>query len=893
MKKLLIILLFNVALFSQLMAQVTYTINENWKFKKTNELDPLTFTQPDTSWESITIPHTWNDKDALDDTPGIYQGLGCYFKKQYIGTEAKDKVVYLYFEGANQTLELFVNGQRVGKHIGGYSFFSFDISAFVKFGEMNTIIAKVDNSIDKDIPPLSADFTFFGGIYRDVYLSINEKVHISLADNASSGVYITPFNVSEKVAKVGVKTKLSNKTATPQKVTVEYTLLSPDGKELGATKQSVKLNANADFTQEAKPIKISNPMLWSPDSPKLYTLHTRISDDKGINTFSENYSSFGIRYFHFSSEKGFSLNGKPMKLMGVNRHQSYKDLGWALPDEIHIRDVQMIKDMGGNFLRIAHYPQDPTVLEMCDKLGILATVEIPVVNTVTESAAFLENSLNMAREMVRQNYNHPSLIMWAYMNEVMLNPPYAKDPEKHKKYCLEVNRQAKAIDSLLRHEDPTRYTMLPCHGLLAPYEAAGLMEVPQIVGWNIYQGWYKGEFSGFDKFMDDFHAKYPKIPTFISEYGADVDPRLHSFTPKRFDYTAEYANLYHEHYLKAIMDREYIFGGTIWNFNDFYSEKRGDAVPHTNNKGIVGLDRKPKDTYLYYKAHFGNEPVVLIGARNWTVRGGMTDDNKVCNQPLNIYSNLDTVKVTLNGVLLGKYPVKDCIARLNVPFINGKNIIIASGNSKSKVIEDAIHVQFKMLANQLQNTELPFTELNVMLGSTRYFEDKTGNIIWIPEKPYEQGSWGYIGGSLLSLSVKSGALPAMSKNILGTEQDPIFQTQRVGIKSFKLDVPNGKYSVSLYLAELTIDAKAEELIYNLGNNVQQNKEDKDEKRVFNVSINNAPQLQNFDMARQIGSTKAIIKKFTVDVFNGKGISVDFESVVGEPVLNAIRVVKMD
>jgi beta-galactosidase len=890
MKKTLTILLLNVLLFSQLVAQVTYTINEKWKFKKTNELNTQTFTQPDQSWESVSIPHTWNDKDALDDTSGFYQGMGCYFKSQYIGTEAKDKVVYLYFEGANQTLELFVNGQRVGKHIGGYSSFCFDISAFVKCGEMNTIIAKVDNSIDKDIAPLSADFTFFGGIYRDVYLSINEKVHISLADNASSGVYITPFDVSEKEAKVCVTTKLTNKTATPQKVTVEYTLLSPEGKELGTSKQALKLKANADFTHELKSIKVINPMLWSPDSPTLYTLRTKITDTKGLNTLSENYSSFGIRYFNFSSEKGFSLNGKPMKLMGVNRHQSYKDLGWALPDEIHIRDIQMIKEMGGNFLRIAHYPQDPTILQMCDKLGILATVEIPIVNTVTESAAFLENSLKMAREMVRQNFNHPSLIMWAYMNEVMLNPPYAKNPEKHKKYCLEVNRQAKAIDSLLRHEDPTRYTMLPCHGSLSAYEVAGLMEIPQIIGWNLYQGWYKEEFPDFDKYMDNFHAKYPNIPTFIAEYGADVDPRLHSFSPKRFDYTAEYANLYHEHYLKAIMDRDYIFGGTIWNFNDFYSEKRGDAVPHTNNKGIVGLDRQPKDTYLYYKAHFGKKPVVLIGAKNWTVRGGMTDDNKVCKQPLNIFSNLDSVKVTLNGSMLGKYPVKDCIARLNVPFINGENIIIASGNSKSEVIEDAIHVQFKMVANQIQNTELPFTELNVMLGSTRYFEDKIGNIIWIPEKEYQQGSWGYIGGAPLSLKVKSGALPAMSKNILGTEQDPIFQTQRVGIKSFKLDVPNGKYFVSLYLAELTIDAKTEELIYNLGNTVEQ---DKVERRVFNVTINNAPQLQNFDMARQIGSTKAIIKKFTVDVFNGKGISVDFEPVIGEPVLNAIRIVKID
>lgn len=890
MKNTLTTLLLNVLLFSQLMAQVTYTINENWKFKKTNELNFQTFSKPDQSWESITIPHTWNEKDALDDTPGFYQGVGYYFKTQFIGIEAKDKVVYLYFEGANQTLELFVNGQRVGKHIGGYSRFCFDISAFVKCGEMNSIIAKVDNSIDKDIAPLSADYTFYGGIYRDVYLSINEKVHISLADNASSGVYITPFDVTEKEAKVGAKTIVSNKTEQTQKVNIEYSILSPDGKELGAFKQALKLKANADFTHELKSIKVSNPMLWSPDSPKLYTLRTKITDKKGINTLSENYSSFGIRYFHFSSEKGFSLNGKPMKLMGVNRHQSYKDVGWALPDEIHIRDIQIIKEMGGNFLRIAHYPQDPTILQMCDKLGILATVEIPIVNTVTESAAFLENSLNMAREMVRQNYNHPSMIIWAYMNEVMLNPPYGRDPEKHKKYCLEVNRQAKAIDSLLRHEDPTRYTMLPCHGSLLAYEAAGLMEVPQIIGWNLYQGWYRGEFPEFDKYMDDFHAKYPNIPTFIAEYGADVDPRLHSFAPKRFDYTAEYANLYHEHYLKAIMDRDYIFGGTIWNFNDFYSEKRGDAVPHTNNKGIVGLDRKPKDTYLYYKAHFGKKPVVLISASNWTLRGGISEDNKVCNQPITIYSNLDSVNVRLNGSLLGRYPVSDCIARLNVPFINGENIIIASGNSKSEVIEDAIRVQFKMVANQLQNVEHPFTELNVMLGSTRYFEDKTGNIIWIPEKPYQQGSWGYIGGTPLSLKVKSGALPAMSKNILGTEQDPIFQTQRVGIKSFKLDVPNGKYSVSLNIAELVVDAKAEELIYNLGNNVEQDKVD---KRIFNVSINNAPQLQNFDIANQIGSTKAIIKKFTVDVFDGKGISVDFKPVVGDPVLNAIRVIKID
>lgn len=867
--------------------RLKYSINENWRFIRQDVNDAKYDKCNDRQWQTVNLPHTWNAADVMDDEPGYYRDIAWYRRSIPIPAEFSEKQITVFFEGANQEVELFVNGKSAGTHVGGYTRFSFDITSMVKTGQDNLFAVKVNNRYNADIPPLSADFTFFGGIYRDVFLIITEKQHISTSHYASDGIYLSTPVVNDNLAKVEIKTMLTNAATSDSHIRVEHTVIHPDKSEVISVSKKIKLAKQANDMSDLQHIEFKNPALWSPESPSLYTVRTRIYDEKSKVLLDEIFQPLGLRWFEFSAEKGFKLNGKPYKLIGTNRHQCFDGLGNALPDELHVRDVLLLKEMGGNFLRVSHYPQDPVVMEMCDKLGIITSVEIPIVNAITESEAFFRNSIEMAREMVFQDYNRPSVLIWAYMNEVLLRPPFKDDAARHTEYLKSVETLAKAIETQIRKDDPHRYTLIPFHGSFDLYHNAGLTKISKIIGWNLYQGWYGGIFSGFGEFLDESQAKLKGIPFIITEYGADVDPRLHSFNPQRFDYTQEWANLYHESYIKAIMERPYVVGANIWNLNDFHSEERGNAVPHINNKGITSTDRQVKDTYLQYQALLRKNPIVNIGGTNWNIRGGNADENYTCIQPVKVYSNLGEIEFFLNGISLGKQKITDAIAEFNVPFVHGENVLEAVGYAGSRAVKDLIRVDFRMIASNLKNEKLPFESINVMLGSKRYFEEKDKSVIWLPEKPYTPGSWGYIGGKNYVKRTRHGQQPASDSNILNTDIDPVFQTMRHGIESFKLDVPDGEYTVSLYFAEL-MSKTSKVLVYNLGDDAIA--DDLDE-RIFSVDINGNRVIHKLNIAKEFGELNAVTKKFTVNTQNGKGISVDFIPIKDEAILNAIRVYK--
>ena len=861
------------------------TINQFWKFSKGEFANAQLSSFDDSAWESVSIPHTWNKDDADDETPGYYRGTGWYRRSLNIPAYKKDKEIYISFDGVCQEAELFINGQSVGTHLGGYTRFVFDISKFVKFGEPNIFAVKVSNKYNENIPPLSADFTFFGGIYRDVNLIYTEKQHITTTDFASTGVYIKTPSVSEKEATVQIKTLVSNDQNLVQNLRIENIILSPSGETVFSKSSAVKIPAGSTQPVEQKDIKITSPQLWSPESPSLYKVISRVYDAKSGVLFDEVVNPLGLRWYEFSAEKGFFLNGKSLKLIGTNRHQCFLNMGYALPDEIHVRDIKLLKEMGGNFLRVSHYPQDHVLMEMCDKLGIICSVEIPIVNAITENEAFTNNCLRMVHEMVVQDFNRPSVLIWAYMNEVLLRPPFAKDSVRNAVYSKNVGALASKIEKQIRLDDPSRYTMIPCHGNLDVCINAGITDIPKIIGFNLYQGWYGGQFDGADEFLRTAKQKIPNKPFLLTEYGTDVDPRLHSFEPQRFDYTQEYGNLFHEHYIKMILGLPWLSGANIWNLNDFYSEERAYAVPHVNSKGITGLNREKKDTYLQYKAILSKTPIVSIGGSNWKIRGGNADKNGVCIQPVKVYSNQKTVELFLNGKSLGKQAVTDNIAQFNVPFVNGENVLDAA-SGEDFLLRDQLKVDFRAVPFNLKNTASLFSEINVMLGSKRYFEDKTNSVIWIPEKEYTIGSWGFVGGKPYAKKTRYGAQPASDLDILGTTNDPVYQTARVGLDAFKMDVPDGKYTIYLYWAELQTDKELKTLAYNLGNDAV--KEDFS-KRVFDVNINGTPVITNLDLTAEFGAQRAVVKKFEVDATNNEGITVQFKKGVGEPILNAIRV----
>ena len=887
MKKLfyIFILLFIVG-WAQAQQRVVYTINDGWKFTKGSPFEAQLTGCDDSSWETVNIPHTWNDKDADDETPGFYRGPVWYRKQLFIDKSQEGRRAVIYFEGANQEVRFYLNGQFVGEHKGGYTRFCFDITPHLRYGQENLFAIYVNNVYNPNIPPLSADFTFFGGIYRDVYLQFMNPVHIATNDYASSGVYIRTPEVNNSAASVEITTLLTNDMSQPTEIRVENIICDADGKEVKKTQAEVKLAAGETKTDISKKIKIDSPRLWDIDDPYRYMVYTRILDKRKGTLLDEVVNPLGLRWFKFDSEKGFFLNGKGRKLIGTARHQDYFQKGNALRDELHVQDVLLLKEMGGNYLRVSHYPQDPVIMEMCDKLGIVTSVEIPVVNAVTETEEFLHNSVEMAKEMVRQDFNRPSVMIWGYMNEIFLRRPYTEGKQLEDYYRF-TEKVARALEATIREEDPSRYTMMAYHNMPQYYEDAHLTEIPMIQGWNLYQGWYEPDINEFQRLLDRAHKAYKGKVLMITEYGPGVDPRVHSYQPERFDFSQEYGLVYHKHYLNEMMKRPFVAGSSLWNLNDFYSESRVDAVPHVNNKGVVGLNREKKNVYWFYKTALSRRPILVIGNREWKSRGGVVNTaQKECIQSVPVFSNAEEVELFVNNKSLGKKKIEDNYALFDVPFVGGENLLEAVAVTGDNKLRDMLRIQFQLVGSQLKDEAVPFTELNVMLGSPRYFEDRAANVAWIPEQEYKPGSWGFIGGTSYRRQTGFGTMLGSDIDIHGTDMNPIFQTQRVGIKSFKADVPNGEYSVYLHWAELESDKEREALVYNLGADSEQTFAG---NRSFGISINGTTVSDDFNVARDYGYARAVIKKFVITVKDGKGVSVDFHKKEGEPILNAIRI----
>ncbi|HET8828746.1 MAG TPA: glycoside hydrolase family 2 TIM barrel-domain containing protein, partial [Pelobium sp.] len=710
LKKLSVLCLSLIIANTSLKAQerIKKTINTNWNFHK-GEIDGFPLTKIKVNWDKVNIPHTWNAFDVEDDEPGYYRGTGWYQKDIVIPSSWKNKDVYIYFEGASQIAEVFINGKSVGTHIGGYNFFSFPITDAVKFDENNTISIKVNNEHNEDIPPLSADFTFYGGIYRDVYLIAANKVHFDMDNHASKGVFISTPKVSKEQASVLVKGVISNTSSDKQSLVVYSQIFDASGKKVAEKQDKLKVSANGNQSFEQSFAPINNPNLWSPESPYLYRMISQVKDAKTGNLLDEISNPLGFRWFNFDADKGFFLNGEPVKLIGTNRHQDFKDLGNALPDAMHVRDVALLKNMGGNFLRISHYPQDPQVLEACDRLGILTSVEIPIVNAITETKAFADNCINMQVEMIRQSYNHPSVIIWAYMNEVLLRPRFEKGSERQETYFKATAKLAQEIEDVTREEDPSRYTMIPNHGAFDLYKRVGLTQIPMIVGWNLYQGWYSGKAEDFASFLDKHHKELPTKPVIITEYGADVDPRINNPNPIRFDKSQEHSNHYHQVYLKAMLERPFVAGSAIWNLADFNSEQRTDTDPHTNNKGILTTDRQAKDQYYFYQSHLLKTPFIKVGSQLRDLRSGISNSETelVHNEAVEIYSNQPEVSLKVNGKDLGTLKTQFNIAKFNVLFKDGINQLEAVTLVNGKEVIDLVEIKYIIIPQKLKSNLKP------------------------------------------------------------------------------------------------------------------------------------------------------------------------------------------
>lgn len=871
----------------------TINLAQNWKFIR-DPANQTSLPKPGLGWKNVNLPHTWNDQDVMDNVPGYYRGAGWYKKVLKTNKNWRNKQVYLCFDGSNQETEVFVNGKKAGRHAGGYTRFIMPVTAFLNFsGNMENVISvKVNNRFNEQIAPLSGDFTFFGGLYRPVSLLVVNQVHFNDADYGSDGVFVSTPEVSAEQASLKISGQLINKSTSMQALSMRNYVKDPTGKLVSVNTFPLgNASAGKRTSFSHKLPVILKPQLWSPENPALYTISTVLLNAKTGAILDEVQHKIGFRWFRFDAEKGFFLNGKGYKLMGTSRHQDFKGIGNAVPATLQIKDVKLLKAMGANFLRVAHYPQDQSVLNACDELGILASVEIPVVNEITESVAFTNNCIRMQMEMIRQNYNHPSIVIWAYMNEVLLKTKYKNDQANQDLYMENVRRLALALDKKTRAADPSRYTMIANHNNIELYMKAGLTKIPMIVGWNIYKGWYGGKVSDFSVVLDKLHRQMPGVPFMVTEFGADADPRIHSQKPERFDKSVEYAVNFNQTYLNAILKRPFVAGAQVWNLADFSSEHREETMAHVNNKGLLTYDRKPKNTYYLYRAYLSSKPYLKIGAANKELRSGIArKDKQVAGQMLQVFSNVQKAELIVNGKSLGTKVFKDRLATWNVPFENGLNSIRVVAAGSAVRIEDHTEINFKVISEDLKSMNIPFKSMAISLGDPRHFSDESSNAIWLPDQPYRKGSWGYEGGEAYKMEDHARQPFGTDKNITGTSLNPLYQTQRIGIKAYRLDVPDGKYEITMHFAELVGSEMTTVLPYNL---MASYKKAATEDRVFNIYLHDKLIAKHLNLPKSFGPARAVTRKATAVVKNNKGILLKFEAIAGRPVLNALEVVRID
>ena len=572
------------------------------------------FTGPDGKTVAVDLPHTWNNIDGQDGGNDYWRGT-CTYKTQFAAPafDVAAQQVWLQFEGVNASARVTLNGVEVASHNGGYSTFRADVTTVL--GENNELTVEVDNSKNDRVYPQKADFTFYGGIYRDVSLMVVSKNHFTLDYFGGPGIRITP-TVQGADASVQVTTWHDGEG----EVSIEL---------LDAAGNTVATGKGPDIT-----LTIFNAHLWNGvKDPYLYSCKARLVVNGTVE--DETTTRFGVRSFKVDPKKGFFLNGKSYPLHGVSRHQDRKGLGNAITREMHDEDMALIKEIGANTIRLAHYQHDQYFYDLCDEVGMVVWAEIPYISEHMPNGR--ENTISQMKELIIQNYNHPCIVCWGVSNEITIST-------KDKKDMLDNHRQ---LNDLCHEMDKTRLTTLACYAMCGPFNRSA--HITDMVSWNLYLGWYVPGFILNDLWMGFFHLCFPNRPFGYSEYGAEGMPNLHSTHPHRGDHTEEYQAKYHEYMLRCFKRHPWMWATHVWNMFDFAADARDQGgEPGMNHKGLVTFDRKTKkDSFYLYKAWWSDEAFVHICSKRFVERTGSTATVKV-------YSNQSTVALYVNGNKVGE-----------------------------------------------------------------------------------------------------------------------------------------------------------------------------------------------------------------------------------------------
>ena len=621
-----------------------YKFNTKWAFSKEATEAPKVMPE---KWYWVSLPHTWNDIDGQDGGNDLYRGTAYYAKElEKIDLPKADKY-YLELNGANSSATVYVNGKKLASHDGGYSTWRVNITDVLE--DKNLFVVEVDNSQNDRVYPQNADFTFYGGLYRDVNIIAVNNSHFDLEYYGGPGIKVTP-EVVDKSANVEVEVFTTNALDTQK---LNYILKDREGNII-AQKETSSSETKVTF-------EIENVHLWhGKKDPYLYSAEVYLKqDDEVLDNVS---TRFGCRTFKIDPELGFILNGEEYPLRGVSRHQDRWGIGNALLPEHHEEDMDMICEVGATTIRLAHYQHDQYFYDLCDERGMVIWAEIPYISTHMPNGR--ENTISQMKELITQNYNHPSIVVWGLSNEITMSGESTEDL-----------RENHVILNDLAHEmDKTRLTTIACVSMCSmddPY-----VQIPDVVSYNHYFGWYGGDTSMNGPWFDEFHAKYPNIPIGCSEYGCEA-LNWHTSNPEQGDYTEEYQAYYHEELIKQFFTRKYMWATHVWNMFDFGADSRNEGGENgQNHKGLVTFDRKyKKDSFYAYKAWLSDEPFVHICGKRYVDR--VEETTKVT-----VYSNQPEVELFANGVSLGKQSSPEHFFYFEVPNNGETNLEAIAGDCK-------------------------------------------------------------------------------------------------------------------------------------------------------------------------------------------------------------------
>ncbi|MBT9668787.1 glycoside hydrolase family 2 protein [Roseburia hominis] len=626
-------------------------LKDNWMFVKEAENAADAASKKGTA---VSLPHTWNAVDGQDGGNDYHRGT-CWYVTKFQKPELEaGSQVYVEFLGASVIADVYLNGEAVAHHEGGYS--TFRVNLTDKLQEENVLAVALNNADNNYVYPQKADFTFYGGLYRMVNLIVVPESHFELDYAGGNGIAVTPtVECDENRVPTG---KASVKVETWVTGNADSVVITITGEESESKTVSV-VDGHAEATFELEHVH-----LWDGvDDPYLYHAKAELSSGDVTET------TFGCRSFYTDPEKGFVLNGRVYQLRGVSRHQDRTGAGNALSYEMHKEDMEIIKEIGANTIRLAHYQHAQEFYDLCDEYGMVVWAEIPYITMHMPNGR--ANTLSQMEELVVQNYNHPSIVCWGLSNEITAATPVDED-------LLENHR---LLNDLCHKLDKTRFTTMA--NVFMQETDSPLLEIPDVNSYNLYFGWYLGELEQNDEFFDEYHAKYPDRCIGFSEYGADANPQYQSTNPTHGDYSETYQTVYHEHMLKMIEERPYLWATHVWNMFDFAADGRDEGGKHgVNQKGLVTMDRKlKKDAFYLYKAYWNKEDAFVH------ICGSRYVDRKEDTTEVKVYSNQTTVSLYVDGTLLETQDGSR-IFRFAVP-MTGEHEIVAKAGAE----EDSIHIR--------------------------------------------------------------------------------------------------------------------------------------------------------------------------------------------------------